>query len=359
MRVMIASDAPIANTGTGRWAREIAPAFDDVVYCSWFVNQKPPRNLPIFSAERGNPKDIAEACQYFRPDRLLLLGDSWYFANIPHYLPYCPVVIAWLTIDSPMIGEEMLQSLRHTSLMVATSRYGHKTLVRHGFNDSQYIPLGVNPAIFYPEEDLAGYLLMVGNNQMRKNLAQAIEISAVTGMQFVIKTNILRNVPGQPFDGCDLLVECEQYGLNYSIDSFDEQVVFLVGGNYSEDSIRSIYNGCSMYVHTAGNEGFGLPVIEARACSKPAIGLNCTAHGELLTYGIEPDSYLGTPPFHKVYSANIDKWVDALSRRHDPMPLPPYFNWDVIRPQIRDAVLGARPYHHMRNVLVTHGQIGR
>ena len=58
-----------------------------------------------------------------------------------------------------------------------------------------------------------------------------------------------------------------------------------VVGEYSREFLRGLMNLCDIYVAPSRSEGFGLPLVEAQLCGKPAVGLAATASGETIVDG--------------------------------------------------------------------------
>lgn len=340
MRVLFISDSPCIGTGNGRVVREISKAFEDPVFGAWF-HRGNTQGYSIYPVERGNDETVCEAIQHFKPDRVFLLGDTWNFPNIAAYLKYCPAVIGWFTVCCDCIPYREIQSLMHCSLIIGTSYYGTEVMRRHLLNPI-FIPEGVNKEIFYPDGDKQGYLLFVGNNQMRKNPGLALKVAKETGLPLIMKTSYVTLPSGGMADGIDLFATCELLGLDFGHHESGRQVMFITD-HMQEHDMRRLYSGATALLHTSGNEGFGLPIVEARACGTKTIGLNYTSTGEILDYAIEPTAFISSPPHCEVASASVDDFVDALSRQVEVTPIPPEYEWPNVAMAIRKVVEEAHP----------------
>lgn len=62
--------------------------------------------------------------------------------------------------------------------------------------------------------------------------------------------------------------------------------ILFIGDQLSEDQMRALYHSCHCFVLASKSEGFGLPVLEAMACSKPIIVPNYGAVKELVDFGV-------------------------------------------------------------------------
>ncbi len=60
-----------------------------------------------------------------------------------------------------------------------------------------------------------------------------------------------------------------------------ERIRYIIG-EYSREFLRGLMNLCDIYVAPSRSEGFGLPLVEAQMCKKPAVGLASNASGETI-----------------------------------------------------------------------------
>ena len=97
-------------------------------------------------------------------------------------------------------------------------------------------------------------------------------------------------------------------------------VVFA--GRVDDDELAALYTGASAYVTAAVSEGFGLPMLEARACGTQVIGTDIPALRETLA---------GTAHFYRPGDASrlVALVMDALSGRLPLIPSRPLpFAWE-------------------------------
>jgi glycosyltransferase involved in cell wall biosynthesis len=100
----------------------------------------------------------------------------------------------------------------------------------------------------------------------------------------------------------------------------EDFVVF--GGRVDDDELAALYTGASAYVTAAVSEGFGLPMLEARACGAQVIGTDIPALRETLA---------GTAHFYRPGDASrlVALVAGALSGRLPRIPSDPLpFAWE-------------------------------
>lgn len=133
--------------------------------------------------------------------------------------------------------------------------------------------LGVDRTVFYPrtDNDVAAlrtrlgipgkYLLFVGTSDPRKNISGIIKaISALPEEIRLVCTG---------WSGWDQTVNQE----------IEERVCFT--GYLSDQELATLYSGARAFVYPSFYEGFGLPVLEAMACSCPVITSNVSSLPEV------------------------------------------------------------------------------
>lgn len=350
MRILVVSHSPHLPTGNGRVVRELARFLDDVVFAGYGYYPGaplPPHISPqqVMPCERFSPDGVIAAIQCFRPDWVLLLGDTWDFPYITTIFPYCSYIAGWLTVCCECLPERELVQLQYLSAVMCPSMYGVRTLASHGLQ-AEYVPEGVSedfvPLVHPPQ----AYLLWVGVNMSRKNPYLMLEIVKQTGMPAIMKVDSLFSR-----SGADLIVYAEHLGIDYDVDKFESQLTFAVK-EWTQEQLVAIYQGASHYIHTSGNEGFGLPIIEARACGVPTIGIRYTSIGELVDLAIEPTGFVSSLPHCRIASAPAEAFVSAIEQVK-PSPLPAFFSWPQIAKRIQNILASSPGYSHWQETLIT------
>ncbi|NJL04674.1 MAG: glycosyltransferase family 4 protein [Chloroflexaceae bacterium] len=188
-----------------------------------------------------------------------------------------------------------LQGLRRMDRLIADSEYTRQGLIRqlHIAPERVHtIHLGVDHAHFTPHSPArsqfvqryqlrpdARYLLYVGNEQPRKNIATLLRALAQV-RQHTPNVHLLKvgGAGGAAYrSATEQLIA--QLGLH--------DAVHLVG-HIPETELPLFYDAAELYVQPSFLEGFGLPVLEAMACGVPVL---CAAAGALPEIGYTAAAY--------------------------------------------------------------------
>lgn len=129
-----------------------------------------------------------------------------------------------------------------------------------------------------------GYFLFVGTIQPRKNIQRVLD--AYLKLPKLIQKERKLVVVGKTGWGCGAIVNrlkvLEQTG----------HIVWLSDVR-SQDELRCLYTGASVFVFPSLYEGFGLPVLEAFACGVPVVTSNTTSLPEVsggVALEVDPES---------------------------------------------------------------------
>lgn len=118
------------------------------------------------------------------------------------------------------------------------------------------------------------FLLYTGSFDQRKNHKNLIKAFSLVPKK--IRTEFQMLMVGNGWDG--IYSELKKYAANCGLK--DTDVVFA--GHISDDALLKLYNLCHLFVFPSLYEGFGLPILEAMACGRPAIGSNSTSIPEVI-----------------------------------------------------------------------------
>ncbi|HDD69114.1 MAG TPA: glycosyltransferase family 1 protein [Candidatus Korarchaeota archaeon] len=204
-----------------------------------------------------------------------------------HFYPFCyyapllrrPVVMTfhgWTDVPergvSPFVwaSREVIMDLlklpaRRCSLIVSVSRYLANKI--RNVSRTVVIPNGVDLSLYKGGED-GGYVLYVGRLVWYKGVHELIR--AIASMKMDL------HVVGRGPELGRLLRLAEYLGVK-------GRVKFL--GKLSEEELIQEYKNCSFFASASKWEGFGMPFLEANACSKPVIGYNRAAIPERIRHG--------------------------------------------------------------------------
>jgi glycosyltransferase involved in cell wall biosynthesis len=116
------------------------------------------------------------------------------------------------------------------------------------------------------------YVLYVGNFKPHKNLARLIRAFALLPGPLRGRHSLV--LAGGDVDGCAALA-----GLAATL-GLGARVIFP--GRVADEDLAALYSGAAAFVLPSLEEGFGLPVLEARACGAPVVASNRAALPELV-----------------------------------------------------------------------------
>lgn len=118
------------------------------------------------------------------------------------------------------------------------------------------------------------FLLYTGSFDQRKNHKNLIKAFAL--IPSVLRSELQLVMVGNGWDG--VYSELQKFAQSCGLS--DRDVIFA--GHISDDDLLKLYNLCHLFVFPSLFEGFGLPILEAMACGKPAIGSNSTSIPEVI-----------------------------------------------------------------------------
>jgi len=149
--------------------------------------------------------------------------------------------------------------------IIAVSRYGKLTIEKHLKLDPNKIYVcyhGVNHSIFYPSENIENgeYYLHISNDEPRKNVDRIIEA--------------YQSIPDK---GKQPLV----LKLPPDTTRKSSKNVYIIRNRLSDEEIANLYRGATAFLFPSLYEGFGLPILEAKASGCPVITANNNACTEI------------------------------------------------------------------------------
>ena len=241
-----------------------------------------------FAAVTRHPELVPEGVQAIRLDaqsQLLRMGVTLprllarlrpALAHFQHSLPLRSVSPSVVTVhdlsferDPTVMGRvdrfvfrrRVPASARQAARVFAVSERTRRDLVElYGISETKIVvtPNAVDPA-FTPGTVPNGYLLFVGAIQTRKNPLAAVEAARAVGLPLVV---------AGPEKDPELARELERRGAD-------------LRGYVEKEQLADLYRGAACLVLPSRYEGFGLPVLEARACGTPVVATNDEAMREV------------------------------------------------------------------------------
>jgi len=304
------------------------------------------QNLPTYghSGNFGKP-EFPKHFREVQPDIVLTLMDlfmcQWL---VEEKKKYNFIWICYLPIDGEPLPKYWETILPHIDIVVAMSQYGERLLNESGYS-CVYIPHGVNPHIYKPDEkrkkefrekykiDENKFIyLFVNRNQHRKNIPDLVDA--------------YKKVAADKEDTY-LYLHCsmtDDIGWNIPVLLRQKKIInkcaYTINLNpelgASIDKLIDIYNMADVLVSTTTGEGFGLTTLEAMACGLPTIITDYTTSEELLGddcgIRVPVDRYIRLPDkIRGVYAGypNVDKFADAMNTY--------YYDRDLVKTHGKNA----------------------
>ena len=234
--------------------------------------------------------------RWFAPDVVMGVG-YWGFAPhlVLHPLQFGQQPVPWLVADGYIANyREALNSL---PLILLTSSWVKEVYIRDGIRPEglDVLPVGCDTDTFIPREpydpeviavrELFGVapdelmILTIGGDGASKGAREVMEALALIDEQ-VPKWKYVCKVWPQPRTTVQNLADlqlAEQLGIA-------EKVVYATG-RMSRNMMPALLNACDIYAGPSRLEGFGMPQVEAGACGKPVVAINCMAFRDTMVHG--------------------------------------------------------------------------
>lgn len=178
----------------------------------------------------------------------------------------CPDYVISTMWESDGLPSNWLPAMHRARALVAPSRWCANVFRAHGLTRPIHVvPDGVDPAVYHyrPPTDRDGVVtLMVGTNLGRKHLPQGI-----AAWQRAFAGDRLAR----------LLLKAHH---QYAVVPTDDPRISYVDVNEPSRGIAHWYHRADVLM-ALGNEGFGLPLVEAMACGLTVIGLDAEGQGDV------------------------------------------------------------------------------
>jgi len=343
--VFIHSNAPWVGTGYGTQTGLFGPRIADLGYNVGFsafyglqgakITWPDPRGngrvYPVYpGGKNSHGNDVVGAhTRHFGADLLIALTDPWVLhPEICQRLP----LLMWSPVDHvPVIPKTVEFFARSGALPLAMSRFGQEELQNAGFEDTQYVPHGVDHAVFKPYDRAEARALlgipedafvvgMVAANlgiPSRKGFDEAMLAFAefnktVAEGNAVLYLYTRMETP----DGEDLPAMCKSLGIRALC---GDQYGMALGAPPSV--VATTMSAFDVLLNPAQGEGFGVPLLEAQACGTPCITTDFSAMPEVAPSTVGnwcvPGQRTWTPLESWQMIPNVEAIVEALRAAYD------------------------------------------
>lgn len=312
MKVLWVGDTPNISTGFSRCTRAVCDELharghevnilginehgDPSSYHShiWPCVQRLDNSFDVMGNDR-----LPRMIERLTPDLVILLQDPWnvddYFLSIDRYNQArvnqgydpltIPPIIAWLAVDAKNQPSKHLNKLHH---LIVWTEFAKDELRLGGYEgECDVVPCGVDTELFYPMDKVecrlklkdlglwpestidpySSYVVgVVGRNQSRKRLDLTLQYFAEWIHTYGISdAHLYLYVAPTGEKGCNIASLVRYYGLGDNVC----QAYGKIGVGADDSVMPLVYNSFDLYTSTTQGEGFGLPCLEAMACSIP------------------------------------------------------------------------------------------
>lgn len=313
MKVLIAANAPWAQTGYGTQGASLARRLRDaghkvVYYCNYGLSggvQEWEGITCLPTGMEGGYTDpiIRGHLRYVQPDLVITLFDLWPLANSPirgWIRESGAKWLAWAPIDALPISHDNREVLGCAELdyLVLMSNFAEKAVkeldpefrcevIPHGIEkDWGYTAAGRREFRRLNQiPDDAFLFTSVGRNSYypgRKGLDRLIRAFAeaeIENSYLYLHTGAWSENGSVPIKKIIDFYESRHPWMEGRVKLPDEYNLVM---GYSQDGMNAMYSATDCYVQPTLGEGFGLPVLEAQACGCPVIATDCTSMPDLV-----------------------------------------------------------------------------
>lgn len=256
-----------------------------------------PRGITPYSKDVLSPFHKHHLNGRDTPNFLMTLYDVWVFNDAPDIDKLD--VVSWVPLDHitiPPMVEAWCKKPNVTP--IAMSKFGQKQL--EGVNiESKYIPHAVDTKLYKPTHEIDGmgvreyfgvkdddFLVgMVSANKANGSIHRKAFAENILAFSLFKKSNpnaylYIHADPSKAYGGFNLINLMKACGLNKDDVLFPDADKMRFG--YTDTEMAALYTGMDVLLHVSYGEGFGVPAIEAQACSTPIIGSSWAATQDLV-----------------------------------------------------------------------------
>lgn len=254
-------------------------------------------------------------------DITITMQDIWVLdmAGIPQITRFIPMVF----VDHEPMPDSTYHRLKQAYRIITVSRFGERELLKKGLA-STYIPMTIDMDVFKPmdkktmrklfgiPEDIFMFGMIGANkeNPPRKSFQEAMDAFKLfhdkhpnSGLYF---HSYLQQPGGFPIEEYAKYIK-----INHAIYHRDQYKMMFKS---DDETMAKLINCFDVLLSPSISEGFGVPVIEAQACSIPVIVNRFTSLPELVIEGVTGEicevaykrfspliAYVGVPDVNSLY----------------------------------------------------------
>lgn len=237
----------------------------------------------------GDKNLLRKTLAQLKPDAIMLFTDPrffiWVWEMADEISQICPITY-WHLWDNPPWPDfnkvlydstDLINCINYPTYEMVKEHFPHKThYIPHAVPKDLYGPmpeeevLQLKKKLLGPERLDHFTALYVSRNARRKMTSDILvswkmymsELKEKHGHQ---KASIIMHCDPLDQEGTNLHSVVDMLGIRDSVVFSKDRIAF--------EDMRTLYNVCDTVVNRSSNEGFGLPILEAKMCGKPVISI--------------------------------------------------------------------------------------
>lgn len=290
MRINVLVNAPWGPTAYSNMARVYGPRIAALGHAvsmtaMWGLDGGPIvyNGIPVFPRHVDKlARDVAGAHAYaWKSDVFMSWCDA--FVVEPKTLGAMPWA-AWCPVDADPVSPHLVPLLQQAHWPLVYSRWGTERAREGGVEHARYMPIGIDTTVFQPQDRAEArrklelpadaYIVgMVAANIKgdRKAYPQQLRAFAEFKRKHPEAMLVIHALKDHAHGGVDLQAACDSLGLVTGRDVwFCHQYAYNTG-QLNDAYLATFYAAIDVLLSVTQAEGFGIPIVEAAACGRPAI----------------------------------------------------------------------------------------
>lgn len=213
--------------------------------------------------------------------------DASFLSKIPRWIP-------WFPVDKDPLPMNIIEKLTLAYKIMCFSKFGYGLLSKAGFA-STFITEGTDVDIFQPRNqqqtrkemgvpnDMFLFSLVGANkeNPPRKGFQESLQAFKLFYDKHP-EAGLLVHIQQRSPMGFPIKEYAQYLGILPRVIFMNDYLAMYMS---TSDMMAKEYNCCDAILHPSQTEGFGLCIIEAQACGKPAIVQDCQSMPEIIIEG--------------------------------------------------------------------------